>query len=164
MYSSTFSQLPKITQDYLEHGAPEGQRDEAAYSAAQQFYWNGYSIDEAMEAIVPRAIADGLSASQAEKCVRSGYKSKPGDPIGRTESGFHRTHAPPTPLPNPILNGDEQLLLAAFNEGEIISIADTNENEKGEHNPSKGVTLPREHWLESRAEARTTTLWSSVTH
>ena len=148
MYKSTFSQLPKITLDYLEHGAPEGQRDQAAYDAAQQFLWNGYSIEEAMAAIVPRAMSDGLSASQAEKCVRSGYKSKPGDPIGRTESGFYRTHAPAAKLPDPILNGDEQLLLAAFNEGEIVAIGDTFENERGEHHPTRGLTFTREDWLQ----------------
>jgi hypothetical protein len=148
MYQSTFSQLPKITLDYLEYGAPEGQRDEAAYRAAQQFFWNGYSIDEAMAAIVPRAIQDGLSPSQAEKCVRSGYKSKPGDPIGRTESGFYRTHAPAAKLPDPILNGDEQLLLAAFNEGEIVAIGDTFESERDERHPAKGLTFTREDWLQ----------------
>jgi hypothetical protein len=148
MYQSTFSQLPKITLDYLEYGAPEGQRDDSAYEAAQQFFWNGYSIDEAMAAIVPRAVQDGLSSSQAEKCVRSGYKSKPGDPIGRTENGFYRTHAPAAKLPDPIMDGDEQLRLAAFNEGEIVAIADTFENEKGEHHPTKGLTFTREDWLQ----------------
>jgi hypothetical protein len=150
MYQSTFSQLPKITLDYLEHGAPEGQRDDSAYRAAQQFYWNGHSIDEALSAIAPRAMQDGLSESQADKCVRSGYKSSPGDPTGsggRTESGFSKVHAPSVKLREPIMDGDKQLLLTAFNEGEIVSIADTWQNEQGERDPSKGLTFTREDWL-----------------
>src|SRR4029077_12127040 len=84
-------------------------------------------------------------------CVRSGYNSKPGDPTGRTESGFYKVHAPSVKLPAAIMNGDEQLLLTAFNEGEIVSIGDTFEND-GKYNPSRGLTFTREDWLQTIRE------------
>jgi hypothetical protein len=156
MYQSTLSQLPKTTLDYLERGAPEGQRDDSAYKAAQQFCWNKYSFDEAIAAIVPRAMADGLSRSQAEKCVRQGYESKPGEPIGRgapysrptkPTPKFKKTKTEPEELPDYLPNGDRALLEAAFEPGEFVSIGDTFENDEGESMPAKGVTMTTKEWL-----------------
>jgi len=172
MYQSTFSQLPKITLDYLEHGAPEGQRDDSAYKAAQQFNWNGYSIDEAMAAIVPRAMADGLSESQARKCVRQGYESKPGDPIGhgtrysnrpqpRRTPKFKKIETEPEELPAYIEDGDRILMETAFEPGEYICIGDTFENEEGEINPTRGKTFTREDFLGWLAEKPINRHWTT---
>jgi RecA-family ATPase len=157
------SQLPKITLDYLEYGAPEGQRDDSAYKAAQQFCWNKIGIDEATAAIVPRAMADGLSASQAEKCVRQGYQSKPGEPIGRgtqytrlparpTAPKFKKIETAPEELPDYIADGDRALMEAAFEPGEFICIGDTFENEQGEISPTRGNSFTREDFLGWLAE------------
>jgi hypothetical protein len=163
MYQSTLSQLPKITLDYLEHGAPEGQRDDSAYKAAQQFKWNEFTFDEAISAIVPQAMADGLSRSQAEKCVKQGYESKPGDPIGRRTPHsrltkptpkFKKTKTEPEPLPDSIEDGWVKLLEAAFEPDEYVSIgcgyvSEPDENGEKFQGIDGGFTLRARDWIES---------------
>jgi hypothetical protein len=165
MYHSTFSQLPKITLDYLEYGAPEGQRDDSAYKAAQQFKWNGYSQQEAMAAIVPRAMADGLSEAEARKCVRQGYESsKQGEPTSsghgsrhprrtdKPQRNYKRVKTEPEPIPEGMKRGDVGLLMAAFKEGEYVSIGTGSVTEDGIVVPDKGDVRTREEWLEIMKE------------
>jgi hypothetical protein len=163
MYQSTLSQLPKTTLDYLEREAPEGQRDDSAYKAAQQFKWNEFTFDEAISAIVPHAMADGLSRSQAEKCVKQGYESKPGDPIGRRTPHsrptkptpkFKKTKTEPEPLPDSIEDGWVKLLEAAFEPDEYVSIgcgyvSEPDENGEKFQGIDGGFTLRARDWIES---------------
>lgn len=57
-------------------------------------------------------------------------------------------NAQPAKLPEPFEAGFEAILLSAFEEGEGVCVGGTFENADGEFKPDKGVTLPREKWLE----------------
>jgi RecA-family ATPase len=52
------------------------------------------------------------------------------------------------PLPERVEDGFEELLRAAFEEGEGVCIGGTFVNDEGEHKPDAGVTLSREQWID----------------
>lgn len=151
MYQSTFSQLPKRTLDYLEYGAPEGQRNDELFQAAQQFRDGKIGILEAKAELIPRAELDGLSRSEAETAINSAYRGEQRDSISRRtqqrKPKFRKIETAPEELPEYIPDGDRALIEAAFEPGELVWIGDTFENEEGERNPDYGVPLTRESWL-----------------
>ena len=75
--------IPKCTQDYLNNGAPKGQRNDELMKAACQWRDERLSLDEAVAALLPRALADGLSEQEAISTLRSVYNRAPREPAGR---------------------------------------------------------------------------------
>jgi RecA-family ATPase len=152
--------IPKVTQDYLEFGAPEGQRNDSLLAAACQLRDAGYSVDEAEDILIIRGQTDGLTSSEAMRTIVSAFKREPRDPLPgkRNYTLKHRQpveqslkidpiiDAPPKPLPVAIEGGFHKFLEACFNPGEFVSIGCGVETEDGRIVPDSGVTMPREEW------------------
>ena len=169
--------LPSRTRAYLEHGAPEGTRNDELFHAAGQFRDAGYTVDEAHGHLMPRAVADGLSNAEAKTTINSAYNHATRDPIQSSASPLHgvngvheplgssreeriprqkKVNPPPPPesrpLPRPIPAGLKALLETCFEQGEGVAISDTRPNAAGERKPGPGDVLTREKWLEQLSQ------------
>jgi hypothetical protein len=69
--------LPARTKAFLEHGAPEGQRQAEAFAAAAQLRDAGLAEIEAVALVEQGAARCGLPASEARAAVRSAYQHAP---------------------------------------------------------------------------------------
>ena len=69
--------LPQRTRNYLEHGAPEGERNHELFEAACQFRDAGFTQDDASGYLGPRAEKDGLSQAEILCTIRSAYNRSP---------------------------------------------------------------------------------------
>src|SRR5260370_6627479 len=105
--------LPERTCTYLRDGAQNGQRNDELLQAAIQFRDARYSESEAVEQLVPRARADGLSSQEAKATIRSAFSRGAREPIGPTNNNradssdstkrhYCRIKTEPAPLPKPI--------------------------------------------------------------
>lgn len=180
------SGLPLSVENYLRSGAAEGGRNHAVFGAAAQLRDAGMSQGDAVSTLLPRATADGLSASEATGTIESAFRGQKREaPVGksgpwtggtapgalpeRPSKGIYRikrrerddrrddsggqpgsawARATNMPLPERVEDGFEELLRAAFEEGEGVCIGGTFMNEEGEHKPDAGVTLSREQWID----------------
>jgi RecA-family ATPase len=153
--------LPRVTLEYLEYGAPEGERNAALFNAAQQFRDAGYGLDEAQRQLGARAQLDGLLIGEISTAIASAYRGPQREPIGigerRTNGSlrkpvpskikFRKVETEPEQLPDHLENGWKLLLECAFEPGEYVAIGDTFEDD-GRYVPDKGLTFTREDWLE----------------
>jgi RecA-family ATPase len=163
--NTEIERLPRRTLDYLERGAPEGSRNAELFDAACQFRDAGLPTGEAESQLVARALADGLSESEALHTIRSAYgrepreaagegsspslPSRPSDSAARSSTTSDAKVIPlPRPLPEPAEDGFLKLLDAAFLPDEFVAIAPAAENEDGEIAPRSGVTLTAAQWQE----------------
>ena len=73
--------LPERTRRFLEHGAPEGQRQAEAFAAAGQLRDAGVAESEAVDLVTTGAARCGLPASEARGAVRSAYKRVAREPV-----------------------------------------------------------------------------------
>lgn len=169
--------LPKRTREYLERGAPEGQRNAELFEAACQLRDAAMSREQAQAMLLPRAIADGLSDAEAAQTIASAFAHTPRESLhggphrasngtnGSNGNGYgqkarHSNNGndngrpqpaeppPPMPLPEPIADGFLKLLDAAFHAEEYVAVAPAGENEEGEVVPKRGVTLTARQWRE----------------
>lgn len=158
---NTQTNLPKSVSSYIETGAPEGQRNQALFSAACQMRDSGMSEDQTTGLLAWRAQADGLTSVEAQNTVKSAFRQPPRQPpTGGTatprlpnvrfkKAKTHRDalNSRPVAPPDPIESGFERLLMAAFKEGEGVAIGKMVEDEDGSKRPDAGVVLTREEWL-----------------
>jgi len=83
--------LPRVTLDYLAHGATDGTRNNALFDAACQLRDAGYSQAEADAQLLPRYVADGngenLSSREREAhaTIASAYKRTTRDPLSQQQ-------------------------------------------------------------------------------
>ena len=83
--------IPKRTKEYLESGAPEGQRNAALFNAACQLrdaQWPRHVVDDVL---LRRAKLDGLSDQEAHSCIKSVMATSSRDALSP-----HRPRALPT--------------------------------------------------------------------
>jgi hypothetical protein len=73
--------LPERTRRYLEHGAPEGQRNSELFEAACQCRDCGFLQDYTAGLLGPRAEADGLKMGEILRTIQSAYDRAPREPI-----------------------------------------------------------------------------------
>ena len=169
--------LPRRTLEYLANGAQPGSRNGELFAAAGQFRDAGFTCEESETQLIPRAVADGLSETEAHTTVRSVFSQSarqsilPGQPglsvspdtkhgaLRRNEScGDVPPHPPrftpePLPLPEPIEDGFLKLLSTCFEPDEHVAIAPATEDGEGNIVPKRGVTLTAEEWSK-RVEAK----------
>ena len=158
--------LPKRTLDYLEHGATEGERNAALFDAACQFRDAEMPMETAEPQLLARAVADGLSESEASTAIRSAFGHTPRSPLQpgtaaavtpsrhrADEPSRQRQPATPMPLPTPMENGFLRLLDACFRPDEFVAIAPATEGEDGNVIPKRGVTLTAADWRQ-RVESK----------
>ena len=138
--------LPRRTCDYLAHGAPEGTRNAELFDAACQMRDAGQSAGEIEDRLIARALADGLSESEARQTIQSVFARAPREPLrcapnhnGANGNGLSPA-APPRTLPAPVEDGFTKLLDACFEPDEFVAIAPATINDEGEVVPRRGNT------------------------
>jgi hypothetical protein len=158
-YSSTGLSLPRRTLDYLQRGAPEGTRNAELFDATCQFRDAGHSLESAEDQLLARALADGLTESEAHQTIRSAYARTSREPLGadgpspaaspatqRAAIAPMRSETGVLPLPQPVDGGFVRLIDACFRPDEFVAIAPAAESDEGETAPRRGVTLTAAEW------------------
>jgi hypothetical protein len=158
-YSSTGLSLPRRTLDYLQRGAPEGTRNAELFDATCQFRDAGQSLESAEDQLLARALADGLTESEAHQTIRSAYARTSREPLGadgpspaaspatqRAAIAPMRSETGALPLPQPVDGGFVRLIDACFRPDEFVAIAPAAESDEGETAPRRGVTLTAAEW------------------
>jgi RecA-family ATPase len=159
-YRSTGLSLPRRTLDYLQRGAAEGMRNAELFDATCQFRDAGHPLEDTEAQLLARALADGLTESEARHTIRSVYARTSREPLGA--SGALPTAPTPAPrratpapvhrerstmaLPVTIDDGFVRLIDACFQPDEFVAISPAAENEEGEIVPRRGVTLKASEW------------------
>ena len=154
--------LPCRTREYLERGATEGSRNRELFEAACQFRDAMIEAAEAEQALIARAMADGLGEHEALHTVRSAYsgsvRSVAGSAAGTTgtnetngntgTTGDHE-HKPAAtmPLPSPVADGWRRLLETCFRPDEFVAIAVAGEGKEGTAVPKRGRTKTAADWI-----------------
>ena len=172
--SETRPPLPRRTLDYLERGAPEGQRNAELFDAACQFRDAAIPLAEAEGRLLARALADGLGEAEARTAIRSAFAHGPRDPVQAgvghatprpapappnhvrrqpVHSHGPRSASEPVPLPEPMEKGFLRLLDVCFRPGEFVAVAPAAEDDEGNAVPKRGVTLSVAEWRK-RAESK----------
>jgi RecA-family ATPase len=126
---------------YMTGRSPEGQRNAELFKAAQQAFWNKWTLAEAMEDLAPKAARDGLGQGEIASTIESAFaNSKQGEPSAGKHSpsdngrisrfGFKVNfmdiekkgfYIEPE-LPSPIEDGWRKLLEVAFKPGEKVRV------------------------------------------
>ena len=147
--------LPKRTLDYLEHGAPEGQRNAELFDATCQFRDAGQSLENVEVQLLSRAMADGLTEAEARQTIRSAFARTPREPVGTASEGQTSRPQPRhgTGPPEPVDGGFLWLLEKCFLPDEFVAIATGAENDDGEVKPRRGTTLTAAQW-KAKVEAK----------
>ncbi len=141
--------LPRRTLEYLQRGASEGMRNAELFDATCQFRDAGHSFEDTESQLLARALADGLTESEARTTIRSAFNRTAREPIGPGIKPHHAAPAPapkPATLPVPVDDGFIRLLDACFQEGELVAIAPAAESDEGEVMPRRGVTMTVAEW------------------
>jgi len=133
--------VPQVTRDYMTFGAHEGTRNTSLMHASCQLRDAGYSKDEVMQLLIPRAVADGLEQSACESTIRSVFTRDPRDPClpagtppiqfsyssGRNgkkpATVYRKTNCHPEPIPPP-LDNSAIAYLETFSPGDWVSIGE----------------------------------------
>jgi RecA-family ATPase len=135
--------LPRATQDGLSaseatgtiESAFRGQKREAPVGKSGP--WTGGTSPGALPERPSKGIYRIKRRERDDRREDSG--GQPGSAWARATS---------MPLPERVEDGFEELLRAAFEEGEGVCIGGTFVNDEGEHKPDAGVTLSREQWID----------------
>ena len=152
--------LPRRTLDYLVRGAVEGRRNAELFDAACQFRDAGIDPGEAEERLMARALADGLTESEARTTMRSALGQGAREAIHHGGVANPPQHAPPQikpelrpkfvpepmDLPPPVEGGFMRLLDTCFRADEFVAIAPATEDDDGNIVPKRGVTLTASDW------------------
>ena len=154
--------LPRRTLEYLQRGASEGMRNAELFDASCQFRDAGHPLEETEGQLLARALADGLTESEARTTIRSVYARSSREPLGtgmaptpKMSSAALPRRPSPVPvhhkrstmaLPNTIDDGFVRLLDACFQPDEFVSIAPAAESDEGGIVPRRGVTLTATEW------------------
>lgn len=141
--------LPCRTREYLERGAEEGSRNSQLFEAACQFRDAMIEAAEAEQALIARAMADGLSEHEALHTVRSAYSGIVRSPARSTnlDSITQPEPASDMPLPAPITEGWRRLLETCFRPDEFVAIAVAGEGKDGTAVPKRGRTKTAADWI-----------------
>ena len=154
--------LPRRTLEYLQRGASEGMRNAELFDATCQFRDAGHPLEETEGQLLARALADGLTESEARTTIRSVYARTSREPLGsgsavttktsqltRKNKPINRYHERSAmKLPVAIDDGLPRLLDVCFQPQEYVAISPAAENEEGEIVPRRGVTLTAAEWKE----------------
>jgi RecA-family ATPase len=152
--------LPRRTLEYLQRGASEGMRNAELFDATCQFRDAGHPLEETEAQLLARALADGLTESEARTTIRSVYARTSREPLGvgpavmpkvtplpRTNRPTVRHHERSSmALPEAMQDGFVRLLDRCFQPQEFVAIAPAAENDEGEIVPRRGVTLTAAEW------------------
>ena len=166
--------LPKVTEDFLAYGAPNGHRNDSLKDAACQIRDARYTEDQCLSLV--EAICDqiGLPPGEVRATVHSVYSQAPREPIKdghaapaerrRARYTYRNDRKPPStmlprplaapaaesdaiPLPEPLADGARLLIATLFREKEKVRIIKGVKAEDGKEHPrDEGTFLEREIW------------------
>jgi putative DNA primase/helicase len=85
--SFDLDRLPERTRHFLEHGAPEGERQKGAFDAACQLRDAGATEAEAIQLVEAGAARCGLPLPEARAAAKSAFKRTPREPIHKRNGG-----------------------------------------------------------------------------
>jgi RecA-family ATPase len=148
--------LPARTLAYLQNGAQKGNRNEELMAAACQLRDADYSEAEAIEKLIIRATADGLSSKEALSTINSAFSRAPREPSGpatnrRPQCPYHKREVAPLPLPKPMEQSAIRFLESVFRPGEFVGISDAIETRDGDGKirvaPNCGLVRTRDTWI-----------------
>jgi 5S rRNA maturation endonuclease (ribonuclease M5) len=83
------TKLPDRTRQFVERGAPEGQRANEAFAAAVQLRDGGATENEAIQLVESGAAKCGLPLPEARGAVKSAFSRSPREPIHRGNGKNH---------------------------------------------------------------------------
>jgi len=83
------AKLPDRTRQFVERGAPEGQRANEAFAAAVQLRDGGATENEAIQLVESGAAKCGLPLPEARGAVKSAFSRSPREPIHRGNGKNH---------------------------------------------------------------------------
>lgn len=143
--------LPRKTLEYLQRGAPSGTRNAELFDATCQFRDAGQGLEETERQLLARALADGLTETEARTTIRSAFSRTAREPVAATHRPAPHAAGSPAParsavLPDPIPGGFLRLLTTCFREGEHVAVAPAGESDEGEPVPRRGVTMTVAEW------------------
>ncbi|MFZ9938555.1 MAG: hypothetical protein ACO3JG_16065, partial [Luteolibacter sp.] len=153
--------LPRRTLEYLQRGASEGMRNAELFDATCQFRDAGHPLEETEGQLLARALADGLTESEARTTIRSAFARTSREPLGAGKAAPTKASSAPPRRPSPVSvhrerstmalpanveGGFVRLLDACFQPDEFVAISPAAENEDGEIVPRRGVTLTAAEW------------------
>jgi RecA-family ATPase len=152
--------LPRRTLEYLQRGASEGMRNAELFDATCQFRDAGHPLEETEGQLLARALADGLTESEARTTIRSVYARSSRESLGAGTAVIPKTNPLPRPnkpteryherstmtLPEIMEDGFVRLIDKCFQPQEFVAISPAAENEDGEIVPRRGVTLTAAEW------------------
>lgn len=133
-------------------------RNAELFDATCQFRDAGRPLDHTEDMLLARALADGLTATEARQTIRSAYGRGSREPLGAPSAALAPvTHRPPLcssprsehsrmTLPAPVEGGFLRLLETCFHLDEFVAIAPAGESDEGEIVPRRGVTLTATEW------------------
>jgi RecA-family ATPase len=157
--------LPERTEHWIQNGAPEGQRNPAAFAAACQIRDSRqYTYEEAINMVALGGSRCGLSEHECTQAVNSAWGKPAREPIGTGGSKISYTRpqkqadtkiqpiekAAGNPLPEPIADGFKRLLETAFLPDEYVSISDGERviEDPDRIVPNSGTTRTAQEWIE----------------
>ena len=153
--------VPARTLAYLEHGAPKGSRNDELLNAACQFRDAGYSEAEAIEKLIVRATADGLSSKEALSTIHWAFSRAPREApraggYAPNQNGqtarplvYRKTTVEPKRLPTPLEDAAITFLETKFAPGEFVAIGEGYEQNNGQVTMAivSGTVRTRETWI-----------------
>ncbi len=92
------ARLANKTKDFLANGAPEGERNARAFSAAADLAGNGIPREAAEPIVVSAATASGLPEAEAQRVVASAYRKPRVPSVPTISTSDDSIWLPPTPL------------------------------------------------------------------
>lgn len=121
--------------NFLNYGAPEGQRNVELFACACQVRDNGGSEGEAMSLLESKALSIGLTKTEVEKSISSAFAKAAREPAknpngDKPKSGGvltyerkrYRVKIKADAMPKPMPDGTRQFLKAAFENDEFVCI------------------------------------------
>ena len=147
--------------DYLNNTTPEGERNAALYKAAAYCLNDGEAPADAEAMLLPRALRDGLSESEAKQTIASAYRGIPRvseyTPKRGSLGAVKVQKLPQLPLPT----GSPQqqtiaFLEACFEAGEFVSVTTAARQEGDKWKPaSAGKAVRLEVALDALRSGKT---------
>lgn len=84
--SAYSNELPRWVNEYIQNGASQGERNAKLYAVARGFLDAGKTQFEAEQALISRALADGLTQSEANNTIKSAYRNNANPQVNRRMS------------------------------------------------------------------------------
>jgi RecA-family ATPase len=170
------AELPKVTVDYLTHGATQGERNERLFAATCQLRDAQWPEVEIYNTLTGVAVGDGLTEGEAQRTIQSALQGNARDAIQHGMGGG-APRAPERPriytldeaeaLPPPIEDFASSSFLAnLYDPSDLVNVVPSViDSDTGEEMPiGRGAVLTCATWLEKIGEGEIGDLFKGSGH